>query len=313
MVLEMAVNPFFIVGPTAVGKTDLAVELAERCGAEIISADAFQIYEGFDLLTAKPSAEQRRRVAHHLVGEIPASESYDVARYLVAARRILADSSQKRPVIVVGGSGLYVKALTHGLAQLPGANPEVREKLERLGLDELLALLRSHDPVAAITIDARNRRRLVRAVEVCLLSGKPFSSFRTQWEKSDPAGLRGIFLYRDRDELSGRIDQRVDRMFSLGVTAEAQAVPPDLSATAERMLGLAEVQAHVAGRLSLQNCKDQIAVATRRYAKRQVTWFKRECCFEAVNASSLSDTQVLQRAQRSYAAWRTAQSTEFPP
>ncbi len=296
---------FFILGPTAVGKTDVAVELAARCGAEIISADAFQIYRGFDLLTAKPTAEQRRRVAHHLVGHVEASESYNVARYLADARIIYEQLTRAgRPVIVAGGNGLYVKALTHGLSSLPEARPELRAELEQTPLDELLARLGHLDPAAAAVIDAQNPRRVVRALEVCLLTGKPFSSFQTKWENSvNEAFPRGVFLTCDRGDLVTKINRRVEAMFAAGVVEEVRSTDTSaLSPTARQILGLTEIQDHLLGRIDFQTCKEQIKIATRQYARRQVTWFKREKCFETVSLENIrNETALVQRIRDKFA------------
>ena len=305
-------SPFFIVGPTSVGKTSLAVDLAEQIGAEIVSADAFQIYRGFDLLTAKPTPEQQRRVRHHLIGCVPASEAYNVARYLEAAHSAMQSIARRgHSVIVVGGSGLYAKALTHGLAPLPEADQALRAGLERQDAGDLLARLRCCDPVTASTIDARNKRRLVRALEVCLLTGRPFSSLRAGWKNTRRAArLRGVFILRDRDDLVARINRRVGTMFAHGVEEEVRTASTDGSFTADRILGLAQIRTYLAGQIGLASCREQIAVATRQYAKRQVTWFKRELCFEPVDATCLTDAQLLEKVQSGYEARRMAEADE---
>ena len=304
-------SPFFIVGATSVGKTSLAVELADRIGAEIVSADAFQIYRGFDLLTAKPTPEQQRRVRHHLIGCVPASEAYNVARYLEAVRSAMQGIVRRGcPVIVVGGSGLYVKALTHGLAPLPEADQALRAELERQDEKDLLARLRCCDPVTASTIDTRNKRRLVRALEVCLLTGHPFSSLRAGWEKSrHNVRSRGVFIRRDRDDLVAQINRRLDAMFAHGVE-EVRTASSDASNTAARILGLEQIRTYLAGQIDLAACREQIAVATRQYAKRQITWFKRELCFKPVNATRLTDAQLLEEVQSCYEAQQTAETNE---
>src|SRR5438270_4854651 len=183
---------FFIVGPTAVGKSEIEAEVAQCLGAEVLSADAFQIYRGLDLLTAKPDRETSAKVPHYLIGAMPLAEEMNVEKFRGAAEKIIASG---KPAIVVGGTGLYVKALTHGLATLPGANQRLREKLERTTSEELFRSFRALDPIGAEKIDSQNRRRLIRAVEVCLLTGKPFSEQRTEWPGSTgilPVGPVGI-------------------------------------------------------------------------------------------------------------------------
>jgi tRNA dimethylallyltransferase len=270
---------FFIVGPTATGKSELAAAVAQRLGAEIVSADAFQIYRGLDLLTAKPDQATLAKAPHHLIGAVPLSEQMNAEKYRAMAEKIIA--SGKR-VIVVGGTGLYVKALTHGLAALPGANSKLREKLEDATSDELFRSLCALDRDGAGKIDRQNRRRLVRAVEVCLLTGKPFSSQRIEWNQSLPEN--GLLLSRERVELYARINQRVEEMFAAGVVEEVRVVK-NLGPTAEKTLGLREIQALLAGKISQPECIAKIQQATRRYAKRQLTWFQRQTNFALLNLS----------------------------
>lgn len=278
-------SPFFIVGPTAVGKTGIAVAVAERCSAEIVNADAFQLYAGLDLLTAKPSAEEQRRVPHHLIGTVPLSEPYSVARYQIEAQRCLDDiARRKRLAIVVGGSGMYVKSLTHGLSPLPPAHPALRAALETLDEEALLRRLRILDPVTADTIDGKNKRRLIRAIEVCEVTGQRFSEFREPWySKTSRRGFNGAYLMRNKTELDARIARRVHHMFAQSVIEEIQAARgSSLAETASRMIGWVQVQSYLAGKISLKKCTDEIEAATRQYAKRQITWFKRENAFEKI-------------------------------
>lgn len=287
--------PFFIVGLTAVGKSSLAVKLAKRCGAEIIGADAFQVYGGFDLLTAKPSPSEQASVPHHLIGTIPPTESYNVACHLEDAQRCLeAVSSRGKPALVVGGTGLYVKALTHGLSPLPEADPAIRAELESLESPALLTRLRALDPVAADTIDIRNKRRLVRALEVCLMTGQPFSSYQYLWDRELPNPQpNGVFFVRSKDEMHTRIERRVAGMFAQGVVEEVRAAEQTtLSPTASRMIGLQDVQDFLADRQTLEQAQENIRSATRRYAKRQVTWFQRERNFERFDLSVWPDEQT---------------------
>ena len=287
--------PFFMVGPTAVGKSSLAVKVAERCGAQIVGADAYQVYAGFALLTAKPSPEEQRRVPHHLIGTVSPAETYNVARYLEDARRCLASIFERgKPAIVVGGTGLYVKALTHGLSPLPEADPVVRAELELLDLPALLARLHILDPLAAKDIDARNKRRLIRALEVCLLTGQSFSSQQTLWRQATlNEQPNGVFLVRSKADLQARIKRRVAAMFDHGVIEEVRAAQRiALSPTASRMIGLQEIQDYLADRLLLIQCQERIQLATRQYAKRQVTWFQREKSFEKIDLSTLADERA---------------------
>jgi tRNA dimethylallyltransferase len=284
---------FFIVGPTAVGKSDVAAEVAQRTSAEVVSADAFQIYHGFDLLTAKPDSQTLAKAPHHLIGVVPLNEPMNAERYRAAAEKIIA---RGKPMLVVGGTGLYVKALTHGLAELPGANPRLRENLEGTTTAELFRSLRVLDPLGAEKIDAQNRRRLIRAVEVCLVTGKPFSREKTEWNETAPAN--GILLDRDRAELYARINQRVEEMFASGVAEEVRAAK-NIGPTAQKTLGLREIQALIAGEVSQNECVARIQQATRRYAKRQLTWFRRQTNFPSLNLSTHDPAEAVELISQS--------------
>ena len=281
--------PFFIIaGPTAVGKSDIAVAVAERCGGEIVGADAFQIYRGLEILTAQPSAELRAHVPHHLVGEIPVTQSFDVAQYLRAARQRIAEiRARGRMPIVTGGTGLYLRALTRGLADLPGADARVRAELEAAPLADLQRRLAELDPIGAAQTDLQNPRRVIRALEVCLLTGRPFSSFREQWTAT-PHGIRGIVLTLDRESLNARIDRRTEAMFAAGVIEEVRAAG-EAGPTASQTLGFREIRALLAGQLGESDCIAAIQHATRRYAKRQMTWFRRETALEPIDLAHIGD------------------------
>ncbi|MEP6777745.1 MAG: tRNA (adenosine(37)-N6)-dimethylallyltransferase MiaA [Chthoniobacterales bacterium] len=300
---------FFIVGPTATGKSEIAAEVASASGAEVISADAYQLYDGLDLLTAKPHTAMLAKVAHHLIGDFPLTEAMNAEKFRVAALDAIEEiQGRGKSVIVVGGSGLYVKALTHGLAPLPKVDHELRARLGELTLDELYARLDQVDPGAAKTIDRKNKRRLVRALEICSVTERPVSQQRTQWKSivaADVAGGRdargaetplssaetapattmsGVFLFRDRADLAQRIDQRVEAMFANGVVDEVQRVS-EFGETAAKTLGFQQVRDLIAGKLSERECITAIQQATRRYAKRQLTWFRRQTTFESLNLS----------------------------
>jgi tRNA dimethylallyltransferase len=287
---------FFIVGPTATGKSELAADVAREIGAEIVSADAFQIYRGLDLLSAKPNSSTLRKVPHHLIGTTALHEDMNVEKYRRAAMQSVNEiNSHDRPAIIVGGSGLYIKALTHGLAPLPEADPRLREQLNSMTLDELRSRLLELDPEAGQTIDMKNRRRLMRAVEICLLMGKPASQAVAGVGDSGSPGSTipgaGIFVYRDREELYARINERVETIFKHGVIEEVRAVGA-MSSTASQMIGLREIRELLDGRISRLQCITAIQQATRRYAKRQLTWFRRQTNFSPLNLSLLTDNEA---------------------
>jgi tRNA dimethylallyltransferase len=273
----MATPPFRIIaGPTASGKSAVAVAVAERIGAEIIGADAFQIYRGFDRLSAKPEPELLERIPHHLIGELPPSEPFHVARFReLVVERIEAVRSRGKIPLIVGGSGLYLRAVMRPLAELPPADAALRDELDREETPALLARLGRLDPGALAWIDRANRRRLIRAIEVCILTGKPFSATRTD-RADDPAGPCGVVLVRDRGDLRDRIRARTERLFADGVLDEVRSGAADLGQTAAQMLGLREIEAVLRGERSETEAVEAIGVATRQYAKRQMTWFRRE-------------------------------------
>ena len=293
---------FFVVGPTATGKSELAAGVACEAGAEIVSADAFQVYRGLDLLTAKPHASTLAKAPHHLIGTTPLHEEMNAEKYRRAASHAIEKiHSRGKLAIVVGGSGLYIKALIHGLAPLPESDPKLREKLNAMSLDELRARLAELDPEAIQKIDLKNRRRVVRALEICLLTGKPASEVVA--EVSDPGTLgkvqprstpavTGVFVFRDREELYARINQRVEAMYENGVIEEVRAAGK-VSSTASQMIGFREIHQLLDGAMSISQCLAAIQRATRQYAKRQLTWFRRQTNFSSLNLSLLSHNEAV--------------------
>ncbi|MDQ6912329.1 MAG: tRNA (adenosine(37)-N6)-dimethylallyltransferase MiaA [Verrucomicrobiota bacterium] len=267
---------FFVVGPTAVGKTEIAIEVARRCEAEIVGADAFQIYRGLDLLTAKPNAKELALVRHHLIGLVPLNEEMNAEKF----RRLALSAMRGIRAVVVGGNGMYVKALTDGLSPLPKANSDLRERLNQFSERELFVRLQRLDPKMAQDIDAQNKRRLIRALEICLVSGRPASAQR---QRSSVAAA-GVFVFRDRDDLYERINSRVEKVFAEGVVDEVRAAG-EIGPTASQTLGLRQIRDLIAGKISERDCIAAIQQATRRYAKRQLTWFRRQSTFEPLNLS----------------------------
>jgi len=284
-------DAFFIVGPTAIGKSTIAADVARELNAEIVSGDAFQIYHGLDLLTAKPDAATLAKVPHHLLGSVSISEELNADKFRKLALEAITDiHSRGKTAIVVGGSGLYLKALTHGLSVVPSADPDLRARLNELSLADLQEKLQSLDPKTAV--DLKNRRRIVRAIEICLLSGKPASEQRSRW--SDDNVHHGVFMFRDRGDLYQRINDRVEEMFENGVIEEVRAGGA-MSETAAKMIGLREIRKLLDGEMSISQCLAAIQQATRRYAKRQLTWFRRQTNFQLLNLSVLNYVEAVER------------------
>lgn len=287
---------FYIVGPTASGKSEIAAEVARRCNAEVVSADAFQIYTGLDLLSGKPEAEVLRGVRHHLLSVVDPAVEMNAEEFRRLARRAIADiHARGKPALVVGGSGMYVQALTHGLSPLPAASARLRAQLQQYSEGELFVRLAQLDPATARTIDAQNKRRLVRAVEICLLSGRPASAQRRRVEPAP--GPAGVFVFRNREELYERIDGRVRMMFKNGVVDEVRDAG-GLGATAGKTLGLQQIRELIRGQISEAECIAAIQRATRRYAKRQLTWFQRQTSFEPLNLSLHGSSEAIEWISR---------------
>ena len=285
-------HAFFIVGPTATGKSELAADVAHEIGAEIVSADAFQIYRGLDLLTAKPDGSTLAKAPHHLIGTTSLRDEMNAEKYRHPASRAIDEiNSRCKLAIIVGGSGLYIKALTHGLAPLPESDPELREKLNAMSLDDLRSQLVEVDPETARKIDLKNRRRVTRALEICSLTGKPVSAQRLCEGASHSEAATGVFVFRDRQELYERINQRVEMMFERGVIEEMRTAG-GISQTASQMIGLREIRELLAGKKSIPQCIAEIQQATRRYAKRQLTWFRRQTNFVPLNLSFLTHKEA---------------------
>jgi tRNA dimethylallyltransferase len=288
---------FFIVGPTATGKSEIAADVAREVVAEIVSADAFQIYCGLDRLTAKPDASTLAKAPHHLIGKVPLSEEMNAEKYRRDATRAIEEiNSRGKLAIIVGGSGLYIKALTHGLAPLPECDPSLREKLNAMSLDNLRSRLVELDPETARRIHLKNRRRVTRALEICLLTAKPASEVVAGVADSGRPGssipVTGVFVFRDRNELYERINQRVEMMFERGAIDEVRTAGTT-SATASQMIGLREIRELLAGKKSLPQCIAEIQQATRHYAKRQLTWFRRQTNFLPLNLSFLTHKEAV--------------------
>lgn len=267
-----------IVGPTAVGKTELSLQVAERLDAEIVSIDSMQVYKGMDVGTAKPSRQGRDRVAHHLLDLFDPSEDVSVAEFQRLARNAIADITRRGKVpLLVGGSGLYFRAVVDEL-NIPPRSPEVRESLESqidaLGTDALYARLREADPVAAGKIEPGNARRIVRALEVIQLTGRPFSE-NDSWDRYESIyELKVVGLERSREDLYERIAARVNAMLRDGLLTEAQELMKSgAGRTARQALGYRQV-IEAPRTATLIDVTDEIVRATKRFARRQESWFR---------------------------------------
>jgi tRNA dimethylallyltransferase len=284
---------WFLVGPTAVGKSAVALGLARQIDCEIVSADSMQVYRGVDIGTAKPTAGERAVAPHHLIDVCEFSDVFDAKRFVELASKAIADiHSRGKLALVVGGTGLYVRALRHGLFEGPSRNEELRARLETMTASELFEELQRLDPQTARRIDRHNPRRLVRALEVFHETGKPISELQQEWAKAEiPRPIRqaqgrqarddslGICLDRERDDLHARIERRVDQQIAAGWVGEVQRLMRlglEKNPTALQAAGYRELAAHVRGELPLDKAVALIKTRTRQLAKRQLTWFRRE-------------------------------------
>lgn len=253
--------------------------MAEKLDGEIVNADAFQLYRGLEIVSAAPSADERAIVPHHLYGVLDPTEAADAGSYLRMAKPVIAEiQSRGKTPIVTGGSGLYLKFLTHGPAPLPTGDPELRAKLDARPLPDLVDELTRLDPVEAARTALQNRRFVSRALEICLLTGKQASTLRDQWEtqtRETSAGLRGFVIQRTRPDLHARIAARTRAMLEGGAIEEVAALT-EVSANCEKAIGFREIRSLLAGESDRSTCEERINAATRQYAKRQETWFRRE-------------------------------------
>ncbi|MEJ0090940.1 MAG: tRNA (adenosine(37)-N6)-dimethylallyltransferase MiaA [Limisphaerales bacterium] len=275
------VSPIFIAGPTAVGKSEIALLLAEKIGGEIISADSMQVYRGLDIGTAKPSPDERARVPHHLIDICDLTENFDAAQFIRLAQKAVKEIQSRNKIpIFCGGTGLYFKAYLSGLGEAPATNPALRAELEAASFESLLHELRECDPAAYEKIDKQNPRRVIRAVEVIRLTGKKFSEQRAEWksEAQSPKPKTSFCLIRPAPDLHVRINARVDAMFARGLIEETRALLQHGLAenkTAMQAIGYRQVVEYLRDERSLTETIELVKIKTRQFAKRQLTWFRR--------------------------------------
>jgi tRNA dimethylallyltransferase len=298
----MAAPPIFIVGPTASGKSAVALALAEQVQGEIISVDSMQVYRGLDIGTAKPSDAERAHVRHHLIDVVELTEPFDAAKFVTLARRAEQDIRERgRRPIYCGGTGLYLKALLDGLGEAPPADSALRKELEAIPLSELLHELATRDPEAYARIDQKNARRIIRAVEVIRLTGRPFSAQRAEWSSHQrlgvPPGDSSIHgLLRSNEDLHARLNQRVEQMFAAGLVEETRALLHrglEQNRTAMQAIGYRQVVEHLRGERSLEETIERVKIRTRQFAKRQMTWFRRQLEVEWISVDGSTTTEEI--------------------
>ena len=285
-------SPIYICGPTASGKSSLALSLAKELDGEIVNADAFQLYRGLETIAASPSVEEQEQAPHHLYSVLDTAETLDANRFRKLALPVIAEiQSRGKTPLIVGGSGLYLKFLTHGPSPVPPGDDALRAELDKLSMEELTAQLKELDPTEAATINLKNRRYLSRSIELCLLTGRPVSELRSDWEQPDPPELRGLYLDWPRDELADRIAQRTEIMLQNGALQEVAHLDPSAT-TATKAIGIPEIQAHLAGKMTLAETSERITISTRQYAKRQRTWFRKEAWLTPIERNQISHSTL---------------------
>jgi tRNA dimethylallyltransferase len=270
----------FIGGATATGKSELAIEIAVELGGEILNADSMQLYRGMDIGTAKLSEAERSGIKHHLIDVVDPSEDVTVSWYQEEARKIIDNLLQIKPVVVVGGTGLYIKAILDDL-NFPETNEEVRDSLnqlaEKIGADALHERLAKLDPAAALAIPKENIRRVVRALEVIEITGKPFTANLPRAGSTKYPDAIQFGLELDRETLDERIERRVDEMWEKGFVEEVKTLlNSPLGRTAKQAIGYSQIINYLNDECSESDAKELTKIATRQYARRQETWFKRD-------------------------------------
>ena len=270
----------YITGATASGKSALAMRLANRLGGEIISVDSMQVYCGLNIGTAKPSSQEQNEIQHHLIDVAQLSEAFDAAQFVSLAQQALKLIWKRgRVPIFCGGTGLYFRALIEGLGESPPGDESLRDELAQMPIESLVTELRIKDPEAAKQVDLKNSRRLLRAIEVIRLTGRPYSEQRIGWNNVDKAPQNLFCISRDVDVLNQRIHKRVDEMFNQGLVEETQTlIKKGLrnNRNACQALGYRQVLDLLDGKLDLENVVQQVKTKTRQFAKRQRSWFRNQ-------------------------------------
>ena len=285
-----------IAGPTGVGKTDLSIKLAKLLNADIISADSAQIYKGMDIGTAKITAEEMQGVKHYMLDVVEPIKKYSVGDYQTAVDNILNEKEKEnKNIILTGGTGLYIGSITEGLSDLPAGDPVLREELLKLDSEELYKKLMELDPQAAEDIHINNRRRVERAVEVCLLTGDKFSVLSKKNIKNNNYNFFKVALERDREYLYERINLRVDIMLEKGLEQEVRALYEKYGENLRKIniIGYTELIEYFNGQVSYEEAVENIKRNSRRYAKRQFTWFKNDPTYVWFDLDKLSEEEII--------------------
>jgi tRNA dimethylallyltransferase len=270
-----------IVGPTGIGKTDLGISIAKKLSTEIISADSRQLYKELKIGTAMPDEKQLLEIKHHFIGHLSIHDYYNASTFEFEVIELLEKLfKQKEKVLMVGGSGMYIDAVNKGIDDLPEIDQEIRAglqtKFEKEGIESLRFELKRLDPEYYSIVDLRNPKRILKGLEICRMTGKTYTSFRTSEKKERDFRILKIGLNMDREKLYPRIDKRVDKMFEAGLLEEAKDFYPFRNLNALKTVGYKELFEHFGGMYDLNKAIELIKRNSRHYAKRQLTWFRRD-------------------------------------
>lgn len=285
-----------ISGPTAVGKTDLSIKIAKLLNSEIISADSSQIYKHMNIGTAKITFEEMAGIRHHMLDIIEPGEDFSVGDFEIHVNNILKEKEKKgENIVVTGGTGLYIRAVTDGFSKLPSKDEKIRKSLSEKSTEELSEILKGMDYESFENIDLKNRMRVIRAIEVCILTNGKFSELKTENIKGNSYKFLKIFLTRDREELYERINKRVDIMISRGFEKEASEIYEKYKEKRHKIvsIGYREFFKYFNGELSLEETVEEIKKESRRYAKRQLTWFRKEKGYITYNLSEMTEEETV--------------------
>ncbi len=298
MMLNKTKRLIVIAGPTAIGKTEFAIKLAQHLQTEIISADSRQFFKELNIGTAKPSARELSVIKHHFVGSHSIHDYYNVAQFEIDVLSLLDVLFEKHnQVIMVGGSGLYIDAVCNGIDELPDVDEKLRQELNKIYEDEGIATiqqkLKTLDPEFYDTIDRSNPKRIIRALEVCLATGQKYSEQRSNAKKERPFEIIKIGLNIDREQLYQRINERVDQMVKDGLTEEAKELFEFKQLNALNTVGYKEIFDHFSGNIKLEKAIEKIKTNSRRYAKRQLTWFRKNDNYQWFNPNEIEKVIAL--------------------
>mgnify|MGYP003059715657 FL=1 len=295
-----------LAGPTGVGKTDLSLKLAKILDADIISCDSAQVYKEMNIGTAKIKESEMNGIKHYMLDVLEPIEKYSVGEYQRAVDKILAQKEKEgRAVILTGGTGLYINSVVNGLSSLPESDPKLRDELMALSVDELYEKLLELDPEAAEKIHKNNKKRVERAVEVCLITGKKFSVLSKENVKNNNYDFLKVCLTRDREILYERIDKRVDIMMNEGLLDEVTALYKKYGGEILRkinIIGYTQIIDYLEGRISLEAAVDFIKRDSRHYAKRQMTWFNNDSGYLWFDLEKQSENEILKAIIEQYKA-----------